>query len=72
MFTTKHIIKFYHLQKLINPILADEPNPLAANALQEGLGGQPGKMRTMMQTFFKVLILAGNAALSGFNTGRSL
>jgi Mn-containing catalase len=59
LFTTKHIIKFYHLQKLINPILADEPNPLAANALQEGLGGQPGKMRTMMQYLFQSFNFSG-------------
>ncbi|MEU5845797.1 manganese catalase family protein [Saccharopolyspora shandongensis] len=25
----------------------DEPDPAAANALQEGLGGQFGEMRTM-------------------------
>ncbi len=34
---------FYHVQTLINPIVADEPDPSAANALQEGLGGQFGE-----------------------------
>lgn len=47
---------FYHTQNLINPIVADEPDPSAANALQEGLGGQFGEMRTMMQYLFKALI----------------
>lgn len=44
---------FYHAQTLINPIVADEPDPSAANALQEGLGGQFGEMRTMMQYLFQ-------------------
>lgn len=44
---------FYHVQKLINPIIKDEPDPSAANALQEGLGGQFGEMRTMMQYLFQ-------------------
>jgi Mn-containing catalase len=44
---------FYHRQNLINPIVADEPDPSAANALQEGLGGQFGEMRTMMQYLFQ-------------------
>ena len=39
---------FFHVQKLINPIVDDEPDPAAANALQEGLGGQFSEMRTMM------------------------
>ena len=39
---------FFHIQKLINPIAADEPDPAAANILQEGLGGQFGEIRTMM------------------------
>jgi len=47
---------FYHVQSLINEIVADEPDPSAANALQEGLGGQFGEMRTMMQYLFKALI----------------
>src|SRR5688572_6733957 len=44
---------FYHIQNLINPIVPDEPDPSAANALQEGLGGQFGEMRTMMQYLFQ-------------------
>ncbi|QCR20434.1 hypothetical protein C1N71_14100 [Agrococcus sp. SGAir0287] len=39
---------YFHLQQLIHPIVEDEPDPAAANALQEGLGGQFGEMRTMM------------------------
>ena len=51
---------FYHVQKLINPIIADEPDPSAANALQEGLGGQFGEMRTMMQYLFQSFNFRGN------------
>ena len=29
---------FYNVQRLINEIVPDEPDPAAANALQEGLG----------------------------------
>jgi len=39
---------FFHVQKLINEIVPDEPDPLAANALQEGLGGQFGEMRNKL------------------------
>ena len=52
---------FYHVQKLINPIVKDEPDPSAANALQEGLGGQFGEMRTMMQYLFQSFNFRGNA-----------
>ncbi|MCE3281294.1 MAG: Mn-containing catalase [Chitinophagaceae bacterium] len=52
---------YYHVQELINPIIADEPDPSAANALQEGLGGQFGEMRTMMQYFFQACNYRGNA-----------
>lgn len=51
---------FYHVQKLINPIIPDEPDPSAANALQEGLGGQFGEMRTMMQYLFQSFNFRGN------------
>ena len=51
---------FYHVQSLINPIVADEPDPSAANALQEGLGGQFGEMRTMMQYLFQSFNFRGN------------
>ena len=52
---------FYHYQNLINPIVDDEPDPSAANALQEGLGGQFGEMRTMMQYLFQSFNFRGNA-----------
>jgi Mn-containing catalase len=52
---------FYHVQSLINPIVSDEPDPSAANALQEGLGGQFGEMRTMMQYLFQSFNFRGNA-----------
>jgi Mn-containing catalase len=51
---------FYHIQNLINPIVPDEPDPSAANALQEGLGGQFGEMRTMMQYLFQSFNFRGN------------
>ena len=52
---------FYHVQSLINEIVKDEPDPSAANALQEGLGGQFGEMRTMMQYLFQSFNYRGNA-----------
>jgi|RhiMethySRZTD1v2_1073278.scaffolds.fasta_scaffold14865_9 Mn-containing catalase len=52
---------FYHVQNLINPIVADEPDPSAANALQEGLGGQFGEMRTMMQYLFQSFNFRGDS-----------
>jgi hypothetical protein len=52
---------FYHVQSLINPIIPDEPDPSAANALQEGLGGQFGEMRTMMLYLFQSFNFRGNA-----------
>jgi Mn-containing catalase len=51
---------FYHTQNLINPIVVDEPDPSAANALQEGLGGQFGEMRTMMQYLFQSFNFRGD------------
>jgi len=53
---------YLHTQKLINEIAADEPDPAAANALQEGLGGQFGEMRTMMQYLFQSMNFRGDAA----------
>lgn len=44
---------YLHTQQLINDIAVDQPDPAAANALQEGLGGQFGEMRTMMQYLFQ-------------------
>ncbi|GCE77874.1 manganese catalase family protein [Cellulomonas biazotea] len=50
---------YLHVQRLINEIEADEPDPAAANALQEGLGGQFGEMRTMMQYLFQSINFRG-------------
>ena len=50
---------YFHLQNLINEIEQDEPDPAAANALQEGLGGQFGEMRTMMQYLFQSINFRG-------------
>lgn len=50
---------YFHLQQLINEIETDEPDPAAANALQEGLGGQFGEMRTMMQYLFQSINFRG-------------
>jgi Mn-containing catalase len=52
---------YFHVQRLINDIVADEPVPAAANALQEGLGGQFGEMRTMMQYLFQSMNFRGPA-----------
>ena len=53
---------YFHVQRLINDIEQDEPDPAAANALQEGLGGQFGEMRTMMQYLFQAMNFRGPAA----------
>jgi len=50
---------YFHVQRLINDIEQDEPDPAAANALQEGLGGQFGEMRTMMQYLFQSINFRG-------------
>jgi len=50
---------YLHVQRLIHEIEADEPDPAAANALQEGLGGQFGEMRTMMQYLFQSINFRG-------------
>ena len=52
---------FFHIQNLINPIAADEPDPAAANVIQEGLGGQFGEMRPMMQYLFQSFNARGDA-----------
>ena len=51
---------YLHVQQLIHEIAQDEPDPAAANALQEGLGGQFGEMRTMMQYLFQSLNFRGD------------
>jgi len=53
---------YFHVQDYINEIALDEPDPAAANALQEGLGGQFGEMRTMMQYLFQAMNFRGPAA----------
>lgn len=52
---------YFSVQKLINDIVPGEPDPQAANALQEGLGGQFGEMRTMMQYLFQSFNFRGPA-----------
>ena len=53
---------YLYSQQLINEIAVDEPDPAAANALQEGLGGQFGEMRTMMQYLFQSMNFRGDPA----------
>ena len=53
---------FLSVNKLPNNIpQGDKPNPKAAQALQEGLGGQFGEMRTMMQYLFQNMNFRGDA-----------
>ncbi len=52
---------YFSVPNLINSIVPDEPDPAAANALQEGLGGQFGEMRTMMQYLFQTFNFRGDA-----------
>lgn len=53
---------FLSVKKIPHPIpAADKPDPKAAQALQEGLGGQFGEMRTMMQYFFQNMNFRGDA-----------
>ena len=52
---------YFAVPNLINSIVPDEPDPVAANALQEGLGGQFGEMRTMMQYLFQTFNFRGDA-----------
>lgn len=53
---------YFHVQDFITEIAQDEPDPAAANALQEGLGGQFGEMRTMMQYLFQSINFRGASA----------
>lgn len=53
---------YFHAQTWINEIPEGEPDPAAANALQEGLGGQFGEMRTMIQYLFQAMNFRGPAA----------
>ena len=52
---------FISVNQLANQLPKDKPDNLAANALQEGLGGQFGEMRTMMQYLFQNFNLRGKA-----------
>ena len=59
----REIFVFFHVQKLLNKIVPDKPDPVAANILQEGLGRQLGEMRTMMQYLFQSFNFRGKAKL---------
>jgi Mn-containing catalase len=52
---------FISVNKMANQLPKDKPDNLAANGLQEGLGGQFGEMRTMMQYLFQNFNLRGKA-----------
>ncbi|MFC0211279.1 manganese catalase family protein [Paenibacillus chartarius] len=52
---------FFYTEQLINEIVPDEPDPAAAKALQEILGGHFGEMRTMMQFSFQSANFRGPA-----------
>jgi manganese catalase len=52
---------FLSKEQLVNRILEDRPNPKAANALQDALGGQSGEVRTMMQYLFQNFNFRGKA-----------
>ena len=52
---------FLSKEKLVNNIRSDKPDPMAAKALQEALGGQFGEMRTMMQYQFQGFNFRGDA-----------
>jgi len=52
---------FLSKEKLVNNIAKDKPDPAAAKALQEALGGQFGEMRTMMQYQFQGFNFRGDA-----------
>src|SRR5919107_5923829 len=53
---------FLSIKRIPHPIPpAGNPDPKAAQALQEGLGGQFGEMRTMMQYFFQNMNFRGDA-----------
>ncbi|RLL48304.1 manganese catalase family protein [Oceanobacillus piezotolerans] len=44
---------YFYREDLINMIVPDKPDPVAAKVMQEILGGHFGEMRTMMQYFFQ-------------------
>jgi Mn-containing catalase len=52
---------YFYKEDLINMIVPDKPDPLAAKVLQEALGGQFGEMRTLMQFSFQSANFRGKA-----------
>lgn len=52
---------FFSIEKLQNEIPQSNPDPKAANALQEVLGGKFGEMRVMMQYMFQTFNFRGTA-----------
>ena len=52
---------FISINKLANQLPKDKPDNHAAIALQEGLGGQFGEMRRMMQYLFQNFNFSGKA-----------
>ena len=53
---------FSSINQLPNKIHpSDKPDPKAAQALQEGLGGQFGEMPTMMQYLYQNMNFIGDA-----------
>jgi Mn-containing catalase len=59
---TREYNMFLSVNRLPNNIPAStKPDPKAAQALQEGLGGQFGEMRTMMQYLFQNMNFRGDA-----------
>jgi Mn-containing catalase len=52
---------FFTIEKLQNEIPESNPDPKAANALQEVLGGKFGEMRVMMQYMFQTFNFRGTA-----------
>ncbi len=52
---------FISIEKLQNEIPQSNPDPKAANALQEVLGGKFGEMRVMMQYMFQTFNFRGTA-----------
>ncbi len=53
---------FLSIEKLQNEIVTpDRPDPIAASALQEILGGKFGEMRVMLQYMFQTFNFRGEA-----------
>jgi Mn-containing catalase len=55
---------FISANKPANQIPKDKPDNLDANVLQEGLGGQFGEIRTIMQDLFRNFNFRGKASFS--------